>query len=71
MKILLIKIIRSYQIFLSPILGQNKCRFTPTCSNYMIEAISKKGLIKGLWLGTLRLAKCHPFSKKTGFDPVE
>jgi putative component of membrane protein insertase Oxa1/YidC/SpoIIIJ protein YidD len=37
----------------------------------MIQAIEKKGLIKGLGLGTLRLLKCHPFSKKSGFDPVE
>ncbi len=52
-------------------IGYNKCRFYPTCSNYMIEAIEKKGLLKGLFLGTLRILKCQPFSKKSGYDPVE
>jgi putative component of membrane protein insertase Oxa1/YidC/SpoIIIJ protein YidD len=37
----------------------------------MIEAIEKKGLIKGIYKGSLRILKCHPFSKKSGFDPVE
>ncbi len=63
--------IRFYQVIFSPILGSYKCRFTPTCSNYMILAIEKKGLIKGFFLGVCRLLKCHPFSKKSGFDPVE
>lgn len=66
-----IKLIRTYQILLSPLLGFNKCRFNPTCSRYMIEAIEKKGLIKGLFMGICRLLKCHPFSKKDGFDPVK
>lgn len=52
-------------------LGYNKCKFYPTCSNYMIEAIEKKGLLKGLFLGTLRILKCQPFSKKSGYDPVD
>jgi len=60
--------IRLYQLFLSPFLGFYKCRFTPSCSQYMIEAISKKGLLKGFLLGISRLSKCHPFSKKIGFD---
>ena len=71
MKKILISIIKLYQILLSPMLGQNKCRFTPTCSNYMIEAVEKKGLIKGFFLGIFRLLKCHPFSKKSGFDPLK
>jgi putative membrane protein insertion efficiency factor len=65
-----ILLIRFYQILLSPLLGNYKCRFNPTCSKYMIEAIEKKGLIKGFFAGMLRLSKCHPFSKKSGFDPV-
>ncbi|OFW81379.1 MAG: membrane protein insertion efficiency factor YidD [Alphaproteobacteria bacterium RIFCSPLOWO2_01_FULL_40_26] len=68
---LAIFLLRIYQLFLSPFLGFYKCRFTPTCSSYAIEAIRKKGLIKGFWLTLLRLLKCHPFSKKSGFDPVE
>jgi putative membrane protein insertion efficiency factor len=62
--------VRIYQILISPFLGHN-CRFAPSCSNYMIEAINKKGLIKGFCLGIYRLCKCNPFSKKSGFDPVE
>lgn len=64
-------IIRFYQLFLSPLLGSYKCRFAPTCSNYMIEAITKKGLLKGFLLGVKRIFKCHPLSKKSGFDPVK
>ncbi len=63
--------IRIYQIFLAPLAVNYKCRFNPTCSKYMVEAIEKKGLIKGIALGISRLLKCHPFSKKSGFDPVE
>lgn len=71
MKRILILIIKFYQLLLSPLLGNYKCRFNPTCSNYMIQAIEKKGLIKGFVKGICRLLKCHPFSKKSGFDPVE
>jgi putative membrane protein insertion efficiency factor len=71
MKSFLISLIKTYQLLLSPLLGNHKCRFTPTCSNYMIQAIEKKGLIKGFFLGISRLSKCHPFSKKSGFDPVK
>ncbi len=63
--------VRIYQVFLSQLLGHGKCRFTPTCSNYMIEAIKKKGLIKGFAIGFLRILKCHPLSKRSGFDPVD
>lgn len=68
---LAIKLIRVYQILLSPLLGFNKCRFHPTCSRYMIEAIEKKGFLKGFFMGVCRLLKCHPFSKKDGFDPIK
>jgi uncharacterized protein len=71
MKRVAIVFIRIYQIFLSPILGSYKCRFSPTCSTYMIQAIEQKGFLKGFYLGVCRLLKCHPFSKKSGFDPVE
>ncbi|MEO6405281.1 MAG: membrane protein insertion efficiency factor YidD [Ferruginibacter sp.] len=63
--ILLIKI---YQWILSPLLGP-KCRFTPTCSQYSIEALKKYGPIKGLWLTARRVAKCHPWGGH-GHDPV-
>ncbi len=74
MKKLLIFFIKTYQFLISPLLASLcgcKCRFTPTCSCYMIEAIEKKGLKKGFILGINRLLKCNPFCKKTGFDPVE
>ncbi len=60
--------IRAYQILLSPLLGQN-CRFMPTCSSYMIKAIEEWGVIKGLYLGTRRIMKCHPWGPH-GHDPV-
>ncbi len=63
-----IKIIRLYQIILSPVLGSN-CRYQPTCSQYMIDAINEWGIIKGIALGIKRIAKCHPLGSK-GFDPA-
>ncbi len=71
MKFFVLKLVRIYQIFFSLLLGSGKCRFSPTCSNYMIEAIEKKGLIKGLFIGICRILKCHPLSNKSGFDPVK
>ena len=60
--------IKLYQILLSPLLGQS-CRYHPTCSQYTIEAIEKYGPIKGIWLGTKRIARCHPWGG-SGHDPV-
>lgn len=65
---LLILCIRFYQIFISP-LKPPTCRFYPTCSAYAIEAIQKKGPVKGTWLAIKRIAKCHPFDPG-GYDPV-
>ncbi|MBS1361521.1 MAG: membrane protein insertion efficiency factor YidD [Acidaminococcaceae bacterium] len=65
---LLILCIRFYQIFISP-LKPPTCRFYPTCSAYAIEAIQKKGPVKGTWLAIKRVAKCHPFHPG-GYDPV-
>lgn len=64
-------LIRFYQIFISPSLPASKCRFSPSCSQYMLEAIAKKGFFKGCYLGIRRLLRCQPFSKKSGFDPVK
>lgn len=61
--------IRMYQVFLSPILGQNKCRYQPTCSHYMIDAINEWGAIKGTWMGIKRIGRCHPWGG-WGYDPV-
>ncbi len=62
-------LIRTYQLFLSPLFPPS-CRFTPTCSQYAIEAIDKHGLLRGWYLTCRRLLRCHPFCRG-GFDPVE
>ena len=64
---LIIKLIRLYQKI--PIKTHNLCRYTPTCSEYMIIAIQKYGLIKGGYLGTKRILRCNPFGSY-GYDPV-
>ncbi len=60
--------IRFYQYCISPLLPPT-CRFTPTCSQYAIEALKKHGPIYGLWLTTKRLLRCHPWGR-SGYDPV-
>ncbi len=55
-----ILLIKGYKKFISPLLGNN-CRFQPTCSVYTMESIKKFGLLKGVFLGTKRILKCHPF----------
>ena len=63
-----IGLIRLYQWIISPMLGP-KCRFTPTCSTYALQAIEKYGPFKGLWLALKRISRCHPFGG-SGYDPV-
>ncbi|TBR43415.1 membrane protein insertion efficiency factor YidD [Marinomonas agarivorans] len=65
---LFIRLIRIYQIAISPLLGNN-CRFHPTCSSYMITAIERFGIVKGSALGLRRLSKCHPWHEG-GIDEV-
>jgi len=60
--------IKAYQYGISPLLGKN-CRFHPSCSNYAIEAINRFGVIKGCWLASKRILKCHPLNAG-GEDPV-
>ena len=64
----IIIILKSYQLFISPFLGQN-CRYLPTCSEYSIESFKKFGLVKGLFLSLKRISKCHPLGNH-GYDPV-
>jgi putative membrane protein insertion efficiency factor len=64
----LLAIVRGYQVLLSPIVG-GACRFEPSCSRYMTEAIERHGAGRGAWLGVRRLARCHPFGSH-GYDPV-
>lgn len=61
--------IRFYRVNLSTWFG-GSCRFQPTCSQYVYQAIERLGLWKGTWLGLRRLARCHPFSGSFGLDPV-
>ncbi len=63
-----VALIRFYKICLSPYLG-NRCRFTPTCSTYALEAFEKHGPFKGLWLTVRRLLRCNPWGG-SGYDPV-
>ena len=65
---LVLGVIRIYQRLVSPQLGRN-CRFSPTCSQYSLEAIERFGVIRGTLIGLRRLGKCHPFHQG-GFDPV-
>ncbi|MDF1589492.1 MAG: membrane protein insertion efficiency factor YidD [Gammaproteobacteria bacterium] len=68
MEKIIIGLVRGYQLLLSPLLGNN-CRFQPTCSHYMIEAITRFGVIRGSWLGIRRISRCHPWHEG-GIDPV-
>jgi putative membrane protein insertion efficiency factor len=60
--------IKMYQILLSPLIGPS-CRFNPTCSHYAIQAITKYGALKGLYLALKRIIRCHPWGE-SGNDPV-
>ena len=68
MKKLLIALVRFYRSAISPY-RTPCCRFTPTCSQYALEALEKYGALKGTWLTLKRLSRCHPFHKG-GYDPV-
>ena len=68
----IIKLIKFYKFFVSPILG-NSCRYLPTCSEYSIDAIKSYGLLKGVYMSLKRILSCHPIKLLgggEGFDPV-
>ena len=65
--VLLITAVRMYQAVLSPLLG-GACRYTPSCSEYFIEAVRKYGPLRGSWRGVKRILRCHPFGG-SGPDP--
>lgn len=69
MKKLFLILIRFYQTSISPWFPA-RCRFTPTCSQYALEAIEKYGAAKGGWLACKRLLRCNPFNKGDCYDPV-
>jgi putative membrane protein insertion efficiency factor len=59
-----------YRIFVSPLVGHS-CKYEPTCSQYMIDAVRKRGIIVGMWLGIKRICRCNPWNKNAfGYDPV-
>ncbi|HAI75850.1 MAG TPA: membrane protein insertion efficiency factor YidD [Microscillaceae bacterium] len=60
--------IRFYQLAISPLLPPT-CRYSPTCSQYAVEAIQKHGILKGIWLSMRRIGRCHPWGG-SGYDPV-
>ncbi|MBR5609685.1 MAG: membrane protein insertion efficiency factor YidD [Elusimicrobiaceae bacterium] len=69
-KNLLLFLLSVFMLLVRPLLGpRGVCRFTPTCSQYAKEAITKHGVFKGVWLSVVRLLKCHPFHPG-GYDPV-
>ena len=68
LKTFFISLIKFYKIFISPFLGAN-CRYIPTCSDYAIQAIEQKGIIKGIYISFKRVLRCHPFGS-SGYDPV-
>lgn len=66
---IMIVLVRAYQVLISPLLPPNTCRFYPTCSQYSIDAFTKYGFFKGLWLTVRRISRCHPWHEG-GYDPV-
>ena len=64
----LVAFVRGYQYLLSPWWGR-QCRFTPTCSQYAVEALQRHGAARGAWLALRRVSRCHPWGGG-GFDPV-
>ena len=69
MRRVIVALVRGYQVLLSPLLPPNSCRYVPTCSAYMIDAVTKYGAARGVWKGIKRIARCHPFHPG-GYDPA-
>ena len=65
---IIVGLVRFYQLAISPWMGSS-CRYSPTCSQYMIEAVNEWGPLKGFWLGIKRIGRCHPWGDH-GHDPV-
>jgi putative membrane protein insertion efficiency factor len=68
MQTILIALLKGYKLFVSPWLP-SACRYRPTCSEYMMDAIAAHGCFRGVWMGLKRLGRCHPFHQG-GYDPV-
>lgn len=70
MKTIMIFLINLYRKFISPALGHGKCRYTPTCSQYAIDAYKKHNFFKATFMTVWRILRCNPWSKG-GYDPVK
>ncbi|MFC1556265.1 membrane protein insertion efficiency factor YidD [candidate division KSB1 bacterium] len=70
MKHILIFTVKLYQMAISPLFPA-VCRFDPSCSQYAVEAIKKHGAVRGCYMAFSRILRCHPFSKRFGYDPVK
>ena len=68
MQVVVLGILKGYKLLISPLLP-SACRYYPTCSEYMMDAVVKYGAWKGVWKGLWRLGRCHPFHDG-GYDPV-
>jgi putative membrane protein insertion efficiency factor len=68
MQWIVVRALSAYKLILSPLLP-SACRFHPTCSEYMRQAVEEYGTAKGIWMGLRRLARCHPLHEG-GYDPV-
>lgn len=68
MRTVVIGVLTGYKRWVSPMLP-SACRYRPTCSEYMMEAVERYGVLRGVWMGVRRLLRCHPFHAG-GYDPV-
>ncbi len=68
MRVIIVAVLRGYKRWISPALP-SACRFYPSCSEYMTEAVDRYGAFRGLWMGARRLLRCHPLHPG-GYDPV-
>jgi hypothetical protein len=65
---ILLFLVKTYQYLISPMLGPS-CRYTPTCSEYAVQALKKYGALKGVWMSVKRVGRCHPWHDG-GYDPL-